>query len=128
MFFLLILFLFPSHISYQESRNLICSANQWTGLYMIGASVMKELHAWDYCLWIIDQPSFIYVWTTVKPRDIQQNNSFTNFRKLSGKHHRYISVSLILHICSHQLYVKRIPPLMFSWKYSEIIFLQKAPF
>ena len=30
--------------SYQvETNPLICSANQWTGFYMIGTSVMKEL-------------------------------------------------------------------------------------
>ena len=26
-----------------ETSPLICSANQWTGFYMIGTSVMKEL-------------------------------------------------------------------------------------
>ena len=26
-----------------ETRSLICRANQWTGFYMIGTSVMKEL-------------------------------------------------------------------------------------
>ena len=26
-----------------ETSPLICRANQWTGFYMIGASVMKEL-------------------------------------------------------------------------------------
>ena len=30
-------------LSYIEPSPLICRANQWTGLYMIGASVMKEL-------------------------------------------------------------------------------------
>ena len=30
----------PYHI---ETNPLICSANQWTGFYMIGTSVMKEL-------------------------------------------------------------------------------------
>ena len=27
-----------------ESSPLICRANQWTGFYMIGTSVMKELN------------------------------------------------------------------------------------
>ena len=27
-----------------ETKQLICSANQWTGFYMIGTSVMKELN------------------------------------------------------------------------------------
>ena len=27
-----------------ETSLLICRANQWTGLYMIGTSVMKELN------------------------------------------------------------------------------------
>ena len=31
----------PYHI---ETSPLICSANQWTGFYMIGTSVMKELN------------------------------------------------------------------------------------
>ena len=31
----------PYHI---ETSPLICIANQWTGFYMIGASVMKELN------------------------------------------------------------------------------------
>ena len=26
-----------------ETNSSICTANQWTGLYMIGTSVMKEL-------------------------------------------------------------------------------------
>ena len=38
----------PYHI---ETSPVICSANQWTGFYMIGTSVMKELKA-D---WIIDK-------------------------------------------------------------------------
>ena len=28
---------------HRETRPLICSRNQWTGSYMIGTSVMKEL-------------------------------------------------------------------------------------
>ena len=35
----------PYHI---ETSPLICSANQWTGFYMIGPSVMKELKAAQY--------------------------------------------------------------------------------
>ena len=31
----------PYHI---ETSPLICTANQWTGLYMVGTSVMKELN------------------------------------------------------------------------------------
>ena len=27
-----------------ETSTMICRANQWTGFYMIGASVMKELN------------------------------------------------------------------------------------
>ena len=33
----------PYHI---ETSPLICRANQWTGFYMIGTSVMKELKAY----------------------------------------------------------------------------------
>ena len=28
---------------YRETSPLICSGNKWTGFYMIGTSVMKEL-------------------------------------------------------------------------------------
>ena len=31
----------PNHI---ETNPLICSANQWTGFYMLGTSVMIELN------------------------------------------------------------------------------------
>ena len=33
-----------SHI---DTSPLICSTNQWTGFYMITASVMKELRIWS---------------------------------------------------------------------------------
>ena len=32
---------------YRETSPLIFSANQWTGFYMIEASVMKELRVWS---------------------------------------------------------------------------------
>ena len=32
-----------------ETSRLICSANQWTGFYMISASVMKGLKALTQC-------------------------------------------------------------------------------
>ena len=35
----------PYHM---ETCLLICSANQWTGFYMIGAYIMKELMAYIY--------------------------------------------------------------------------------
>ena len=41
--------IFPSELFHDggpyhtETSPLICSVNQWTGFYMIGASVMKEL-------------------------------------------------------------------------------------
>ena len=31
----------PCHI---ESSPLVCSENQWTGFYMIGTSIMKEIN------------------------------------------------------------------------------------
>ena len=30
-----------------ETGPLICRASQWTGFYMIGTTVMKELKAWN---------------------------------------------------------------------------------
>ena len=33
---------------YIETSLLICSANQWTGFYMIGTSVIKELNILTY--------------------------------------------------------------------------------
>ena len=35
---------------HKETSSLICSANQWTGVYIIGASVIKELNLTTVCL------------------------------------------------------------------------------
>ena len=32
----------------RETSSLICAANQWTGFYMIGVSVMKELSHYQH--------------------------------------------------------------------------------
>ena len=42
--------LFHDGVRYHiETSPLICFANQWTGFYMITASVMKELKPFDVC-------------------------------------------------------------------------------
>ena len=42
----------PYHI---ETSLLICRANQWTGVYMIGTSVMKELKASNFFILMFTQ-------------------------------------------------------------------------
>ena len=45
----------PCH---KETSSLICRANQWTGFYMITATVMKELNSTGVFLWIPLTPFF----------------------------------------------------------------------
>ena len=69
-------------ISFGNINSFICSANQWTGFYMIWTSVMKELIKWTtenkkvsfvkslYSLLdLTDNNSLTYIWNRKRPKN-----------------------------------------------------------
>ena len=69
-------------ISFGNINSFICSANQWTGFYMIWTSVMKELITWTtenkkvsfvkslYSLLdLTDNNSLTYIWNRKRPKN-----------------------------------------------------------
>ena len=95
-----------------ETSPLICSANQWTGFYMISASVMKGLRK-DHLIGFLFGYELVTVLGLIAwlPMDSRSNFFFNANRKcdgnfertLAGDIFRYITSEQIRHIIEHHL-------------------------
>ena len=71
-----------------ETSPLICSANQWTGFYMIGTSVMKELRneKSNVCKNMLYMVKKAVLSRSSRPEMFCKIGALKNFAKFTGKH------------------------------------------
>ena len=69
-----------------ETSPLICSANQWTGFYMITVSVLKELNPWKFFLFPWTIYSLLVITSSLKLHDYHcKTNCYISFNSKTWK-------------------------------------------